>query len=301
VLALLAVLTLVTALPASAPAGETPDVGVAAAGTVPVWHTTTAVAPGVHAATVRLAAGGRLRTAIVLSPRTTRPVPLVLVLHGRDTTPAQELVRTGFADLAGHGDAVLAYPAGIGRSWNARTGCCAAAARLHVDDVGFLRALIAAIEAHAPVDRARVYLIGYSNGGRLALTAACALPGRFAGVATYGTAQPARCPAGMPPLPVLIGYGNLDPHAAPGYVPPGAVTAPAAAAGWRSVDGCTGAPALSYVATATVKVWTSCRAGGRVELARWDGLGHRWPGTGWVDPDATARQLIWRFLTSRPA
>lgn len=36
-------------------------------------------------------------------------------------------------------------------------------------------------------------------------------------------------------------------------------------------------------------------------LARWDGLGHRWPGTGWVDPDATARQLIWRFLTSRPA
>jgi len=50
-----------------------------------------------------------------------------------------------------------------------------------------------------------------------------------------------------------------------------------------------------------VKLWTSCGPGGRVELARWDGLGHRWPGTGWVDPDATARQLIWRFLTSRPA
>jgi len=54
-------------------------------------------------------------------------------------------------------------------------------------------------------------------------------------------------------------------------------------------------------AAATVKLWTSCRPGGRVELPRWDGLGHRWPGTGWVDPDATARQLIWRFLTSRPA
>ena len=45
----------------------------------------------------------------------------------------------------------------------------------------------------------------------------------------------------------------------------------------------------------------SCRAGGRVALARWDGLAHRWPGTSWVDPDATARLLIWRFLTSRPA
>jgi len=35
--------------------------------------------------------------------------------------------------------------------------------------------------------------------------------------------------------------------------------------------------------------------------ARRDGLRHRWPGTRWVDPDATARQVIWRFLTSRPA
>jgi hypothetical protein len=41
--------------------------------------------------------------------------------------------------------------------------------------------------------------------------------------------------------------------------------------------------------------------GGRVALVRWDGLAHRWPGTGWVDPDATARLLVWRFLTSRPA
>ena len=57
---------------------------------------------------------------------------------------------------------------------------------------------------------------------------------------------------------------------------------------------------LSYVTTAAVKLWTSCRAGGRVALARWDGLAHRWPDTGWVDPDATAR-LLWRFLTSRPA
>jgi len=60
-------------------------------------------------------------------------------------------------------------------------------------------------------------------------------------------------------------------------------------------------PALSYESTATVKVWTACRAGGRVALVRWDGLAHRWPGIGWVDPDATARLLMWRFLTSGPA
>jgi polyhydroxybutyrate depolymerase len=235
----------------------------------------------------------------VLAPRGGRRVPLVVVLHGRDTTPAQELVRTGFAGLAADGAAVLAYPAGIGRSWNARTGCCATAAKLHVDDVGFLRALIPAIEAHAPVDPSRVYLVGYSNGGRLALTAACALPGPIAGVATYGTAEPAVCPAGHAPVPVLIGYGSRDPHAAPGYVPGGTITGPVTAAGWRSVDGCTGAPATTTAGPATVREWASCRGGGRVALVRWDGLTHRWPGVGVVPGEATGRALMWRFLTGQ--
>lgn len=287
------------ALPASLPAGDAPEVGVAAAAGVPQWTTTAITPAGVRTATVRLGAGGRLRTAIVLAPRVARPVPLVVLLHGRDTTPAQELARTGFAGLAATGQAVLAYPAGIGRSWNARTGCCATAAALHVDDVGFLRVLLPAVEAHAPVDRHRVYLVGYSNGGRLALTAACALPGRFAAVATYGTAQPAHCPTGAPPLPVLIGYGNLDPHAAPGYVPAGATTGPQTAASWRKVDGCTGDPALSYAGPATLQEWTTCRPGGRVTLLRWDGLAHRWPGAGWVPPGTTALELIWPFLTRR--
>ena len=82
------------------------------------------------------------------------------------------------------------------------------------------------------------------------------------------------------------------PARGPGYVPAGAATAPTTAAGWRSVDGCTGEPVLSYDSTAPVKLWTSCRSGGRVALVRWDGLAHRWPGTGWVDPDATARLLM---------
>jgi polyhydroxybutyrate depolymerase len=299
------VLALAAAIPASLPAGDGPDVGVAAAVTVPVWGP--AIVPpaavpamaGAHTATVRLSSGGRLRTAIVLTPTTGLRVPLVIVLHGRDSTPAQELVRTGFADLAAQGQAVLAYPAGIGRSWNARTGCCATAATLHVDDVGFLRQLVGAVEAHSLIDSSRVYLVGYSNGGRLALTAACALPGRFAGVATYGTAQPAHCPAGRPPLPVFIGYGGADPHAAPGYVPAGGTTGPQTAADWRAVDGCTGPPTVTTAGPETSQEWTSCRGGGRVALVRWDGLTHRWPGSGWVPADTTGRVLMWRFLTGR--
>jgi polyhydroxybutyrate depolymerase len=233
----------------------------------------------------------------VLTPRTDRPVPLVVVLHGRNTTPAQELVRTGLTGLAAKDAAILAYPAGVGRSWNARTGCCATAAKLKVNDVAFLGTLVTAIEKHSPVDRSHVYLIGYSNGGRLALTAACALPG-IAGVATYGTAQPARCQTGRPPPAVLIGYGTDDPHAAPGHVPDGAITGPATAADWRSVDGCTGTPSTTTLGLATLTEWTTCQHNSRVALVRWDGLTHRWPGTGVVAPTATAQTLMWHFLTN---
>ncbi|MGW6196910.1 alpha/beta hydrolase family esterase [Kribbella sp. NPDC055110] len=302
-LVVLVLLALAAAVPATLAIGHSTDGGVAGATSgTGVWGPATLPASAVPAAKgtrpeiVRLTSGGRSRTAIVLTPHTDRPVPLVVVLHGRNSTPAQELVRTGLTGLAASGSAVLAYPAGIGRSWNATTGCCAAAAKQHVNDLAFLRALLTAIDKHAPVDPSRTYLVGYSNGGRLALTAACAVTG-IAGVATYGAAEPAQCAAGRTPPPVFIGYGSDDPHAAPGHVPDRGTTAPVTAADWRSVEGCTDASSRADVGPAAVTQWTSCRYGGRVELVRWDGLTHRWPGVGVVPPDATGGVLMWRFLT----
>ncbi|MGW6281333.1 alpha/beta hydrolase family esterase [Kribbella sp. NPDC055071] len=298
-LAVLVLLALAAAVPTALAIGSGPGIGVRAGGE-PVWGPATlpasAVSAGARAETVRLSSDGRSRTAIVLAPQADRPVPLVVVLHGRNSTPTQELVRTGLAGLAANGSAVLAYPAGIGRSWNATTGCCATAAKQHVNDVGFLRALLTAIDKHLPVDPTRTYLVGYSNGGRLALTAACAVPG-IAGVATYGTAEPARCATGRTPPPVFIGYGSADPHAAPGHVPGHGITAPVTAADWRSVEGCTDASSTTAVGPATITEWTSCQDHGRVALARWDGLTHHWPGTDAVPSDATAGTLMWSFLT----
>ncbi|MDT7644055.1 MAG: polyhydroxybutyrate depolymerase [Pseudonocardiales bacterium] len=298
-LAVLVVLVLAAAVSATLAIGHGPDAGVQG-GSVPIWAPatlpTSAVLAGTRAETVRLSSGGRSRTAIVLTPHTDRPVPLVVVLHGRNSTPDQELVRTGLTDLAANGSAVLAYPAGIGRSWNATTGCCATAAKQHVNDLAFLRSLLTAIDQHAPVDPHRTYLVGYSNGGRLALTAACAVPG-IAGVATYGTAEPARCAAGRTPPPVFIGYGSADPHAAPGHVPGRGSTGPGTAAEWRFVEGCTDASSRTTVGPATVTEWTACRGSGRVALVRWDGLTHSWPGAGVVPADATGGALMWRFFT----
>ena len=70
-------------------------------------------------------------------------------------------------------------------SWNAG-GCCGQAAQHDVDDVAFIKSLVAAVDpGHRTimtlVDDLRT--VGYSNGGRLAYKLACSAPGLFDGTA----------------------------------------------------------------------------------------------------------------------
>jgi poly(3-hydroxybutyrate) depolymerase len=62
------------------------------------------------------------------------------------------------------------------RAWNAGI-CCALALR---NDVGYLVDVVHAVEASVPVDATRVYVVGFSNGGMMALRAICSAPETFA-------------------------------------------------------------------------------------------------------------------------
>ena len=62
------------------------------------------------------------------------------------------------------------------RAWNAGR-CCAVADR---NDVGYLVDVVRAAAASVPVDATRVYIVGFSNGGMMALTAVCSAPTVFA-------------------------------------------------------------------------------------------------------------------------
>jgi polyhydroxybutyrate depolymerase len=173
------------------------------------------VPAGARAWTRTLVAGGLRRKELVVAPSSRRPgtppLPLYVVLHGSDATPAFEERRTGFYALAGEGRAVLVYPAGVGQSWNAGGGCCGLAAARGINDVAFVRAVVADAIAHLGVDRHRVYLVGYSNGGKLAMRMLGADPGAFAGVAVYAATPTEPLPPG-PPVPVLLAGGTSDPR-----------------------------------------------------------------------------------------
>jgi predicted esterase len=62
------------------------------------------------------------------------------------------------------------------RAWNAGI-CCALALR---NDVGYLVDVVHAVAASVPVDLTRVYIVGFSNGGMMALRAICSAPEVFA-------------------------------------------------------------------------------------------------------------------------
>ena len=179
-----------------------------------------------------------------------RPLPVVLALHGYGSTA------TGFASAhalnqhANANDYIVAYPQGAGfytepawqkeetliSSWNDLASNYPVAAVPHClpdrldypcyascgeckacdwtsceDDVGFLLGVIDNLQLTLMTDLARFYVLGNSNGGSMAQRLGCDHPDRFAAVAIMIYQMPPGHACGPDQaLPMLHYYGDLD-------------------------------------------------------------------------------------------
>lgn len=119
------------------------------------------------------------------------PRPLVLMLHGWGQAPEKAERMSGASGSADRHGFAVAYPVGRDEAWNAG-GCCGQA---RGDDVGYLVDVVEAAARLTAVDRRRVYLWGFSNGGMMAWRAGRARPDVFAAVGVVAGALLVPCPA----------------------------------------------------------------------------------------------------------
>lgn len=219
------------------------------------------------------------------------PLPLVVLLHGFSVNGRLEELVLPFRALVEEKRFLYAVPNGTPdrlnrRFWNATDACCQPD-DMEVDDVAFLRAVIEDVKTQHPVDPARVFLVGHSTGGFMALRMACEAGDVVTGVMSLAGAawsDFSRCPAG-PPVSVLLLHGTSDKTIKYGDgsnsygVYPGAQETKI----WFATrNGCSvQAPAaepldVEEVAGAETRreAFTDCPTGGAIEHWSMEGVGH---------------------------
>ncbi len=139
-------------------------------------------------------------------------MPLIIVYHGGGHSAERARRYARFDELTRKENVAVAYPQGLDNNWNDGriSGDLAERAAANADDVEFTRQIIAELEIGKLIDPNRVFLTGASNGGMMALRAACELGSRIAGVAPVAANQPAdwRCDAER--MPALFIHGTED-------------------------------------------------------------------------------------------
>ena len=243
------------------------------------------VGPGMPAGdsrVVRMTVGGRERGYLLLPAlglARHQLAALVVVLH-QDVGSAQAVAEGLGLDSLRRKGVTLAYPAGVGGSWNAG-GCCGVARDQGVDDVGFVDAVLDDVGKHVPIDLHRRALVGYSGGGMLAYRVLCrAHPKLIAAVEVSGSLE-AHCPSTvvLPDLlsvhgakdgtvgltqPIRVTHLGMSPRPVTSTL---SVMTTQANCGRRTT---TDEPGVRYVH------WRDCRGGSTIDLQIVAGAGHGW-------------------------
>jgi polyhydroxybutyrate depolymerase len=272
--------------------------------------------------------GGLHRTYLLHlpAPLPDGPLPLVVALHGGAGTGAGMAEMSQFdvyADLKGF---IVVYPDGtdkprpvremVGKqgylTWNSGH-CCAYAHDHDVDDVGFIRAVVAEVEKEHAVDPKRVYATGISNGAMMSYRLACEASDLFAAIAPVaGIIDVPECKPTRP-VSVIDFQGTADE-----YVPmAGGVGKKAfdkedrppvqqSIDFWAKQDGCS-VTVQAKGKDLTITNYGACDDGTAVAYYVVQGGGHAWPGGEQMaffldkpDPNVTASATIWDFFKQHP-
>lgn len=213
-----------------------------------------------------------------------RPLPLVIAFHGAQGSGPGLMNGTGFNEAADVRGVLVVYPDAPLGNWAEDCGCNNAD-RLGANDTGFVRALIDSIAHIAPLDRRRIYAVGFSQGALFTMRLGCQQAERFAAVAGVAGVMSVplseRCRP-MRPIATLWVVGKNDtvfPYGGSGSRRSRLLGAEATFRRWLTLDRCQSAatePILGGVRGFERRKGRGCAAGVEVMLYTVRSGGHAW-------------------------
>jgi polyhydroxybutyrate depolymerase len=267
---------------------------------------------------ITLQSGGVPRTALFIEHERLKKArrPVIIVLHGGKGNGGRLRRHFGLGEVSRSSGAVTIYPEAIGDAWGDSAG--PAAER----DSQFIIDLVNKLVADGVADRRRIFIVGASSGGLIAMRLACEHSEIFSGAAALlaglpadlgATCHPAR------PIRFMLIAGTADPlvpfRGGQANLPSSKMQllgADETLAVFGKANGCTDGRTTTVLPDRDPKDGTrayldklkGCKA--PVELVRIEGGGHVIPGrgangmrneaAGLHNNDIDAAALIWEFF-----
>lgn len=277
--------------------------------------------------TFTLEHGGLTRKYLVHVPAKydpAKPTPLLFSFHGGGAHMEYQASDKNYGQIS-KSEAegfVVVFPNGYSKlggklaTWNAGS-CCGPARDNNVDDVGFVKQMIANLGNQLNIDRGRIFATGMSNGGMMVHRLACEMPDVFKAVASVaGPDGTSNCNPSRP-ISVLHIHARNDDHA---VFEGGSgkksmakstitdfVSVPETIARWVKRDACAATPKrVLDKPGAYCERYSPCKGGAEVELCVTETGRHSWPGAskarGEEPPSQaiSANDVMWDFFMSRP-
>lgn len=219
--------------------------------------------------TLRMQVGGKSHSAAVHVPNGTDNPPVVFFVHGANGSGPGFQNETRGDVTADREKFIAVYPSassnGQAGVWDDMRG---------TGHFPFFLAVLDSLDARFDIDRNRVYMTGFSQGGFISFVAACSYSDVFAAVAPVSGHAGETCSLKRP-VPIYMTFGGTE---------GGRATFVNNIDIWRRLDSCPATPAImrpypaSKPSSRVSRVsYGPCAQGATVMMDSISGQGHQWP------------------------
>jgi poly(3-hydroxybutyrate) depolymerase len=210
--------------------------------------------------------------------------PLVFNVHGYNIDGPLMQAITQMDKVADRDKFIIVYPSALNKSWNMTTGG---------DDLTFIVAIIDTIDARYHINRNRVYVTGFSQGGFISFLLGCKYSDVFAAIAPVSGLLPSGTCTLKRPVPMFLKFGTNDVATPASFM--------SSVNSWLKLDSCPSTPVVTrpYPSTnpkskVTRLYYGPCAQGSEVVVDTVAGGTHEWVLT--ADTNVNTSEETWAFL-----